>query len=338
MINKTEQQIMQNWKSNEMVVSITCVAFNHEYCIADALDSFLSQETDFAFEVLINDDCSTDKTVEILKAYESKYPHIVKPVYQTENQFSQGVNTMAILFPKVTGKYVAFCDGDDYWTDNEKLTIQVDELEKHPELDMCFHSSYKVKDGKEEGVHCKQADHDKIFTTEEVILGGGVFCPTASILFTNRLISILPKWFYTAIPGDFSSQIMGSVKGGALYIDRCMAAYRVGVDGSWSCSELLEKSHKRKEMLYSFTEKLDFIKKDLNNKFQKEINLVIHNGNLDFINTRGIDVSAREEVYQKFKHTFSLKEKLLWHFLYRNQNLLNVLKFMKDLGAKPVSG
>lgn len=336
MMIKTEQQIMQNWQTREMMVSITCVAFNHEYCIAEALDSFLMQETTFPFEILINDDCSTDKTAQILKAYETKYPNIVKPVYQLDNQFSQGVNTMVILFPYVKGKYVAFCDGDDYWTDKNKLALQVAEMEKHPELDMSFHSSYKVSNGKELGVHCKQADGDKIFTAEEVILGGGVFCPTASIIFTNRLISALPNWFKTAIPGDFSTQIMGAVKGGALYIDKCMAAYRVGVSSSWSCSELLEEAHKRKQNLYSFIEKLVFIKRDLKNKFQKEIDTVIHDETLDFIKTRSIDASVREEVYQEYKEIFSSREKLVWYLVYRNQNLLNALKFIKDIGIKPV--
>jgi len=331
MINKTEKEISQNWKGDDIKVSITCVAFNHEYCISDALDSFLMQETDFAFEIVINDDASTDRTVDILKEYETAFPNIVKPVYQTENQFSQGVNTMAIMFPKIKGEYVAFCDGDDYWIDKEKLKIQVEEMEKHPDVDMCFHSTYKLVDNVREDVASRHADRTKVFTPQEVILGGGVFCPTASLLFTNRLISSLPNWFETAIPGDFVSQIMGAARGGALYLDRSMAVYRVGVESSWTVSETLKSSKSRQSVLNRFKEQLDFINQYLDFKFKDEIEKIIHDANLDFIKTRTIDVSVREEVYQQNKDSFSIKTKVLWYFLFRNQHLLNSLKYVSTI-------
>ncbi|GAA0395739.1 glycosyltransferase [Cocleimonas flava] len=334
MINKTEKEISQNWQGDGIKVSITCVAFNHEYCISEALDSFLMQETDFPFEIIINDDASTDRTAEILKEYETAFPNIVKPVYQTENQFSQGVNTMAILFPKIKGEYVAFCDGDDYWIDKDKLMIQVEEMEKHPDVDMCFHSTYKLIDNVREDVASRHADKTKVFTPQEVILGGGVFCPTASLLFTNRLISSLPNWFETAIPGDFVSQIMGAARGGALYLDRSMAVYRVGVESSWTVSETLKSSKRRQSVLNRFKEQLDFINQYLDFKFKDEIGKVIHDANLDFIKTRTIDVSVRESVYQQNKESFSVKTKALWYLLFRNQQLLNSLKFLVTLKDK----
>ncbi|MEB8433435.1 glycosyltransferase [Cocleimonas sp. KMM 6892] len=334
MINKTEKEISQNWQGDGIKVSITCVAFNHEYCISEALDSFLMQETDFPFEIIINDDASTDRTAEILKEYETAFPNIVKPVYQTENQFSQGVNTMAILFPKIKGEYVAFCDGDDYWIDKDKLMIQVEEMEKHPDVDMCFHSTYKLIDNVREEVASRHADKTKVFTPQEVILGGGVFCPTASLLFTNRLISSLPNWFETAIPGDFVSQIMGAARGGALFLDRSMAVYRVGVESSWTVSETLKSSKRRQSVLNRFKEQLDFINQYLDFKFKDEIEKVIHDANLDFIKTRTIDVSVRESVYQQNKESFSVKTKALWYLLFRNQQLLNSLKFLVTLKDK----
>jgi glycosyltransferase involved in cell wall biosynthesis len=334
MINKTEKEISQNWQGDGIKVSITCVAFNHEYCISEALDSFLMQETDFPFEIIINVDASTDRTAEILKEYETAFPNIVKPVYQTENQFSQGVNTMAILFPKIKGEYVAFCDGDDYWIDKDKLMIQVEEMEKHPDVDMCFHSTYKLIDNIREEVASRHADKTKVFTPQEVILGGGVFCPTASLLFTNRLISSLPNWFETAIPGDFVSQIMGAARGGALYLDRSMAVYRVGVESSWTVSETLKSSKRRQSVLNRFKEQLDFINQYLDFKFKDEIGKVIHDANLDFIKTRTIDVSVRESVYQQNKESFSVKTKALWYLLFRNQQLLNSLKFLVTLKDK----
>ncbi len=328
MINKTESELMAKWQG-EMMVSITCVAFNHEYCIEETMDSFLMQETNFPFEIIINDDVSTDRTVEILKDYEIKFPNIVKPVYQSKNQFSQGINTMALLFPKVTGKYVAFCDGDDYWTDKDKLSIQVAEMEKHPEIDMSFHSDRKLVGSQQQDIQLKHADGNKMFSAEEMILGGGNFCPTASLMFTNRLLPSLPDWFYKAIPGDFVGQIMGSVRNGALYIDRCMSIYRVGVETSWTVSESQENSEKRKLSLLNFNEKLTLINNTFDKRFQKEVDQVTHEENLDFIKTRSIDSATREEVFQTYKGSFSAKEKALWYLLYRNQNLLNALKHIK---------
>lgn len=338
MIKRTEKEIMQNWKGDQIKVSVTCVAFNHEYCISETLDSFLMQETDFAFEILINDDASTDRTAEILKEYENTYPNIVKPVYQIENQFSQGINTMAILFPKIQGEYVAFCDGDDYWVDKEKLQIQVEEIEKHPEIDLCFHSTYKLVDNVREEITSRHAEDNKVFTPQEVILGGGEFCPTASLLFTNHLISSLPSWFDNAIPGDFVSQIMGAARGGALYIDRCMAVYRVGVESSWTVSETLKSSKRRKLVLDRFKDQLDFINQYLDFKFKNEIGKVVLDTNIDFIKTRTIDVSVREQVYLQNKESFSAMTKALWYLLFRNQSLLNTLKFIVQVKDKLLHG
>lgn len=334
MINKTEKEIMQNWQGNQVLVSITCVAFNHEHFIGEALDSFLMQETSFPFEVLINDDASTDKTVEIIKEYEKKFPNIVKPEYQSENQFSQGIGPSATLFSRITGKYVTFGDGDDYWIDKDKLKIQVEEMEKLPNVDMSFHSSYQLLDGQRKEVLSKHSDENRIFTPEEIILGGGVFCPTASLMFTKRLISSLPDWFSRALPNDYICQIMGAAKCGALYIDRCMSIYRVGELDSWTSSLPKEDSSERKKSLLTFHQSLNLINEILNNEYQKEIDLVILEANLDFIKTRRIDVSIRDEVYKHYKNSFSLKEKTLWYILYRNQNLLNTLKLIIQIKDK----
>lgn len=140
MLNKTQEEITANWKSLDTehpLVSVKCLAFNQEKYIAQTLDGFLIQETDFPFEVIVHDDASTDKTADILREYEKKYPLIVKPVYQTENQYSKrdGSLTRAANAP-LKGKYVAECEGDDYWTDPCKLQRQVDFLERHEDYSL----------------------------------------------------------------------------------------------------------------------------------------------------------------------------------------------------------
>lgn len=127
--------------TNTPLVSICCITYNHHHYIRQCLNGFLMQKTNFAFEVIINDDCSTDGTTEILREYASKNPDIIKPIFQDENQYAKGVRGMFqhFVFPKAQGKYIAICEGDDYWTDPLKLQKQVDYLETHPNFSMCFH-------------------------------------------------------------------------------------------------------------------------------------------------------------------------------------------------------
>ena len=117
-------------ENNEILVSICCITYNHEKYIRDAIEGFLMQKTDFPFEVLIHDDASTDGTADIIREYETKYPDIIKPIYQTENQYSKGIKISATYnYPRAKGKYIALCEGDDYWIDPYKLQKQVDFLE-----------------------------------------------------------------------------------------------------------------------------------------------------------------------------------------------------------------
>lgn len=128
--------------SETPLVSICCLAFNHEPFIRQCLDGFLMQETTFGIEILIHDDASTDNTADIIRAYADKYPDIIFPIYETENKYSHGFKgKMDIVFnySRARGKYIASCEGDDYWTDPHKLQKQVDFMESHPEYSVCFH-------------------------------------------------------------------------------------------------------------------------------------------------------------------------------------------------------
>lgn len=134
---RTEEEIISKWKVgiNEPTVSICCLTYNHDKYIAETLDSFLMQETDFSFEIIINDDCSQDNTAMILKDYENRYPNIIKPIYQEANQLSQGVGPLSeFIFPIAKGQFIAICDGDDFWISSTKLKNQVNEFYKNDNL------------------------------------------------------------------------------------------------------------------------------------------------------------------------------------------------------------
>ena len=129
-------------------VSVVCNAYNHEKYIRSALEGFAMQKTSFPFEVLVHDDASTDRTAEIIREYEIKYPDIIKPIYSTENQYSKNDGSLSqIQNGRVQGKYIALCEGDDYWTDPLKLQKQYDLLESHPEIDICATAAKTEKNG-----------------------------------------------------------------------------------------------------------------------------------------------------------------------------------------------
>lgn len=125
---------------NEIKVSIECLVYNHEPYLRDCLDGIVMQKTNFRFEAIVHDDCSTDHSADIIREYEAKYPDIIKPIYEKENQFSKGAGglTKSKMNGISYGKYIAFCEGDDYWIDPYKLQKQFDYLETHPNTVMCF--------------------------------------------------------------------------------------------------------------------------------------------------------------------------------------------------------
>lgn len=128
------------------IISICCVTYNHAPFIHKALDGFLMQEPPTGvskdepwYEILIHDDCSTDGTTEIIKEYAAKYPDKIFPLYEEENQYSKGADMDFFNYNRARGKYIAYCEGDDYWTDPRKLQKQVDFMDAHPEYSICFH-------------------------------------------------------------------------------------------------------------------------------------------------------------------------------------------------------
>jgi glycosyltransferase involved in cell wall biosynthesis len=119
MASRTQDQIKASWNETDQVaVSVVCPTYNHELYIREALEGFLMQETNFPFEIIIHDDASTDSTATIIREYASKYPAIIRPIFQSENQYSKGgfkPGEYAAGFAK--GEYIALCKGDDYWVD-----------------------------------------------------------------------------------------------------------------------------------------------------------------------------------------------------------------------------
>lgn len=214
-------------------VSVVCNAYNHEKYIRSALDGFVMQKTTFHFEVLVHDDASSDHTAEIIREYEIKYPDIIKPIYSTENQYSKNDGSLdRIQYGRVQGKYIALCEGDDYWTDPLKLQKQYDLLESHPEIDMCATAAKTERNGEIVG-RVSPSSRDTLFSLEEVILGGGGFVATASLMYRTSVRED-PLPFFKVLRLDYTAQIAGSIRGGMLYLAEDTCVYRLATVGSWT--------------------------------------------------------------------------------------------------------
>lgn len=216
------------------LVSICCITYNHEKYIADAIESFLMQETSFPFEIIIHDDASTDNTAKIIKEYEKQYPEIIKPIYQTENQYSKGNSpSNDFVVPIVKGKYIAMCEGDDYWIDSKKLKKQVNFLENNERYIMCFHA-VKIVDtdrkfvGRHKGLYGKGSKETSI----KEIVKGGILHVSSILIKSNFYKKTRPAWIKNARHGDYAIALYISAEGKAFYMDEVMSAYRSGVENS----------------------------------------------------------------------------------------------------------
>lgn len=219
--------------NDEIIVSIICNTYNHEKYIEQAIQGFIKQQTEFNYEILIHDDASTDNTVKIIKKYEDRYPEIIKPIYQQKNQYSIDFNNiLQIQFQRAKGKYIAFCEGDDFWIDIRKLSKQVHVLNHHPELDLCVHSAKLYQFNHEIGRIAPKSENC-IITIEEMILGGGGYVATNSLMFRSSLLKSIPH-FLKIHPIDYAFQMYASTRGGALYLNEDMSVYNYMNPGSWT--------------------------------------------------------------------------------------------------------
>ncbi len=201
-------------------VSICCITYNHEKYIRDAIEGFLNQKTNFPFEVLIHDDASTDGTANIIREYEAKYPQIIKPIYQTENQYSKGIDVSIFNYSRAKGKYIALCEGDDYWTDPYKLQKQVDFLEKNPDFGLVYTKCKLFNNNKVIGGRLKK---DELFYNNKI--------PALTCVFKTDLI-----WDYLNIffikgtkwkMGDYPLWLWFYVNSKIGFVDKVTATYRV---------------------------------------------------------------------------------------------------------------
>jgi glycosyltransferase involved in cell wall biosynthesis len=211
------------------IVSIICLTFNHEKFIKNSLDGFVMQETNFPFEIIIHDDASTDNTTNIIREYESKYKDLFKPIYQSENQASQERGRVTrIAFNEAKGKYIALCEGDDYWTDPLKLQKQVDFLEGNLDYGLVYTDLVRYFENKgiiEEGVF-KNILGYKENTFEDFLINGWWLAPCTWMIRRDTLVQ-LPRYPSNFRVGDFPMLLSLARFSKIGFISDSTAVYRV---------------------------------------------------------------------------------------------------------------
>lgn len=264
------------------LVSVCCIAYNHEKYIADAIESFISQKTTFPYEIIIHDDASTDNTAKIIKYYSEKYPGLIKAIYQDENQFSKGNNKLlaSTIIPYANGEFIATCEGDDFWTDSSKLQKQVEILINDNDVSICFHRVAIVTKRKDitGGYLGLKMNKDGYCSLDKLLINGVVHI--SSIMTRKNYfedLGPLPKWYKDATHGDFVFIFFLATCGKAYYMNSIMSDYRIDVENSLM-TKIKKNNSKENEISYFIQRILTFQEADkyFNYKFHK----VIENINL----------------------------------------------------------
>ncbi|MDR2410234.1 MAG: glycosyltransferase [Bacteroidales bacterium] len=261
----------------EPLVSVDCTTYNHATYIRQCLDGFVMQKTNFPIEIIVHDDASTDGTADIIREYEAKYPNLIKPIYQSENQYSKGVNVWyTYVRPMMKGKYIAFCNGDDYWTDPLKLQKQVDFLESHSEYSLCT-SGYMInKNGVMIESVIKRGSQSGFAYPDE---GGWYWKTLTAVVRRDSLAEYFRNYKYFKYLKDTHLFYYALKAGMAWYISECFGVYNIHpgcIWGSLSDAEKIVTDYKVHKELYKVTKDkyaydlyYPYIQRRLNNHLYK---------------------------------------------------------------------
>lgn len=324
----------------DFLVRVKCYTYNHSHYITDALNGFCMQQTTFPFVCTIVDDASTDGEQEVIQRYlvdffdlnesavaysketcdcrivfarhKSNENCFFAVVFLKENHYKIKSKDPYVIDWRDT-KYIALCEGDDYWIDSQKLQKQVSYMEKHNECVMCTHAAYWSVEGEKKKWGCVY-EEERDLTTDEVVRNGGRYLATCSLVFRRVLYDDKPEWRLKSDVGDYPLQILGSLRGALHFFPEIMCVYRFQVDGSWTFrnKQTLDLDHIRTEIewLEMFNKETDYI-------YSRAVNyhLFPYYSSLYRLG----EVSFRDYLHSaKLSQYYLFKKKVIKDFLYKN--------------------
>ncbi len=297
------------------LVSVCCMAYNHEKFIKETIESILCQKTDFPFEIIVHDDASIDGTANVIKEYAEKYPDIIKPIIQSENQYSKGIWIFdTYIVPQIKGKYLALCEGDDYWCDQNKLQLQVEWMEAHLDYSLCGHNSIVLNYLTGEKELFNDVFQDRDFSFEEILAGGEkgrtVF-HTSSFLYRadNKK---MPLAFTVKGIGDYPRLLYLATIGKVHFLSQVMSTYRSNVPGSWTTKNKTDNNRDKKldEHWHNFRQMLLRVDDATNGYYHDCIQESIRSGDFGQLRRKGnLKVILKEypDYFAKMRYREKLK-------------------------------
>lgn len=313
------------------LVSVLITSYNHEKYIQQAIEGCLMQQTSFPYEIIIHDDASTDKSAQVIQEFAERYPEVIVPILQKENQYSKGVKIfLTVLIPQARGKYIAICEGDDYWTDPLKLEKQVAVMEMDSSVSMCFTGCrHNFIDNSKKAKVVRHYKGNHFLSTEDIIMKSGDVADTVTLILCKEIYKNLPSWCVSSPVGDAANYLLALLSGRVYYLDEVTAVYNRGVPNSWTTRNRQSTEHQTK-YLKKIIEMKDNFDKSTDYQFHRYIT---KRNNLDIMDLSFVvneQESYKKQYFsrltplQKFEcqifHTFG--SRLLWHRFHKVLRLL----------------
>lgn len=296
-------------------VSVFCLAFNHEQYLRRCLDGFVMQKTTFPFEVLVHDDASTDGTADIIREYAEKYPEIIKPTYQTENQYSKGIKIIrAHLLDKAQGEYLAWCEGDDCWTDENKLQKQVEFLDAHPDYSCCYHRVLcnNLRDNSTR--YIPDITESRDFALDEIIRRGAVF-QLSSMVIRSDVYRGKPVNFVARGFGDVTLYLYAGICGKCHVLGDVMSTYNHGTAGSYTMRMANSSKEKRIEHERNYISLLEKANKLSEYQYEDAFTYAIDRLQFNIYMLSGEKKNARSKKYQQFYAQYKRQKRV--YFIHK---------------------
>lgn len=315
-------------------VSICLITYAHENYLDTCLQNILNQEVNFEFEIVIGEDCSPDKTAEIVQKYADQFPEKIKAFIRSKNAGSK-INFLHCFF-ECKGEYIVHIEGDDYWTDVHKLQTQVDFLDANPNASACFHNAEIVfEDGSGFAPQLiNKTDQKKWVNSADFLVEKETwFMATASVMMRAKFVQTLPEWFLESKSGDIPLYVILAEQGPIGYIDRIMSVYRKN-EGGMSYTDNVQSE--------TFLNNRIFMYSKINEYTQFKYNNLIQNITYEYLLLKVL--SRKNQTNYLRKMTFFLQaiiykkpqnwkqvKSLAKEYLISPQTLLGYLNFRKKI-------